>query len=396
MKFIIGTASSNMEFEEDLRLIKSSLLYADEIELIGMAEYAIFNYLPKCLTSANDFEVIINNLISLLKSFETDKTIKLVTQLEYVQEKIRPLLPSLKKKKFRTKNEIIAQQKFRTFENDFMGQLNEIYQQLTSNPGIKTIQSLVDNGIINIYDYSYNGFSIEELTGGYFANLLETIKHRKAYPLFDNVSANVISNVTDAKILDFSKMDKEMIRHAGVAHNILSTLPTLESASVDEILDFKRSMRVPLDNFRIAIYKFTEKINSMPWDDDFCYECIKLYDTEVIPRINELNELSSETSVLKNFGKRVLHDEEERKKLAFFGTGLVATITTSSNIFDVFSALEIFLMAGVKVGLTTTGIKAFLKTIDVLRQSIEEVQKEKKEIKGNTMYYYYKAKQKFC
>lgn len=396
MKFIIGTASSNMEFEEDLCLIKSSLLYADEIELIGMAEYAIFNYLPKCLTSANDFEVIINNLISLLKSFETDKTIKLVTQLEYVQEKIRPLLPSLKKKKFRTKNEIIAQQKFRTFENDFMGQLNEIYQQLTSNPGIETIQSLVDNGIINIYDYSYNGFSIEELTGGYFANLLETIKHRKAYPLFDNVSANVISNVTDAKILDFSKMDKEMIRHAGVAHNILSTLPTLESASVDEILDFKRSMRVPLDNFRIAIYKFTEKINSMPWDDDFCYECIKLYDTEVIPRINELNELSSETSVLKNFGKRVLHDEEERKKLAFFGTGLVATITTSSNIFDVFSALEIFLRAGAKVGLTTTGIKAFLKTIDVLRQSIEEVQKEKKEIKGNTMYYYYKAKQKFC
>jgi hypothetical protein len=31
MKFIIGTASSNMEFVEDLKLIKSSLLYADEI-----------------------------------------------------------------------------------------------------------------------------------------------------------------------------------------------------------------------------------------------------------------------------------------------------------------------------------------------------------------------------
>ena len=49
MKFSIGTASSNMEFEESLKLIKSSLLYADEIELIGMAEYAVFNYLPKCL-----------------------------------------------------------------------------------------------------------------------------------------------------------------------------------------------------------------------------------------------------------------------------------------------------------------------------------------------------------
>ena len=49
MKFTIGTASSSMNFEEDLKLIKSSLLYADSIELIGMAEYAIYNYLPRCI-----------------------------------------------------------------------------------------------------------------------------------------------------------------------------------------------------------------------------------------------------------------------------------------------------------------------------------------------------------
>ena len=60
MKFTIGTASSNMEFKEDLKLIKSSLLYADEIELIGMAEYAVFNYLPKCLSEANEINEIIN------------------------------------------------------------------------------------------------------------------------------------------------------------------------------------------------------------------------------------------------------------------------------------------------------------------------------------------------
>ena len=50
MKFSIGTASSSLEFEEDMRLIKSSLLYADEIELIGMAEYAVFTYFPRCIT----------------------------------------------------------------------------------------------------------------------------------------------------------------------------------------------------------------------------------------------------------------------------------------------------------------------------------------------------------
>ena len=70
MKFTIGTASSNMEFEEDYKLIKSALLYADEIELIGMAEYAIYNYLPKCFSNANDIEKILTCFIPFLNAFD--------------------------------------------------------------------------------------------------------------------------------------------------------------------------------------------------------------------------------------------------------------------------------------------------------------------------------------
>lgn len=38
VRFIIGTASGNLDFKEDVQLIKSSILYADEIQLIGIAE----------------------------------------------------------------------------------------------------------------------------------------------------------------------------------------------------------------------------------------------------------------------------------------------------------------------------------------------------------------------
>ena len=54
MKFTIGTASSNMNFEEELKLINSSLLYADTIELIGMAEYAIYNYIGVMIGSGQN------------------------------------------------------------------------------------------------------------------------------------------------------------------------------------------------------------------------------------------------------------------------------------------------------------------------------------------------------
>lgn len=49
MKFSIGTVSNFQEYENTLRLIKSSLLYADEIELIGLTEYAVFKYLPSIM-----------------------------------------------------------------------------------------------------------------------------------------------------------------------------------------------------------------------------------------------------------------------------------------------------------------------------------------------------------
>lgn len=63
----------------------------------------------------------------------------------------------------------------------------------------------------------------------------------------------------------------------------------------------------------------------MPWDDNFKYECSKLYNTVVIPKVNEINALSSETSVLKNFGAKVFADEDERRKLGYVGVGLTTT-----------------------------------------------------------------------
>jgi hypothetical protein len=395
MKFTIGTASSNMNFEEDLKLIKSSLLYADSIELIGMAEYAIFNYLPRCFDDSKNLDNMLKSFIPFLKAFDSAETKLLVEQLNNASDSLAPYMPYMRKKKKRNKQEILAQIQFQKAEKQLATMVEKAKIELLDSNGIKEIQGLRDRNIISIYDYSYNGFSIDELTGGYFANLLGTIKQGGSYPLFDSISSDVLSSVVNTKILDFSKTDKEVIRHAGVANNILSTLPTLEKASIDEILDFKKSLKEPLDNFRLAIYKFSEQITSMPWDDDFKYECIKIYDTEVVPKVNEINALSSETSVLKNFGSKVLSDEDERRKMGYVGAGLITTITTGSNIADALGILENFIHMGAKVGLTAAGVTAFLKTADILKQAHVDVKNKKIEMEGNVMYYYYKAAKKF-
>lgn len=109
------------------------------------------------------------------------------------------------------------------------------------------------------------------------------------------------------------------------------------------------------------------------------------------PKVEELNELSSQTSVLKNMGRRVLADEEFRKKASWVTGGLVTTITTSSNMMG---ALDVFKNWIVGLSLFVVApnvVSAFLKTLNVRAEAKEEVKSIEKDITSNTMYYYYCA-----
>ena len=81
MKFTIGTVSGYLEFTEDINLIKSSLLYADEIEMIGMLEYAVFKYLPNRVNDAKSLEELMTNWVPFLESVEVPGRTEILTQI---------------------------------------------------------------------------------------------------------------------------------------------------------------------------------------------------------------------------------------------------------------------------------------------------------------------------
>ena len=393
MKFTIGTVSNSIDFSEDLHLIKSSLLYADEIELIGMVEYAILCYLPTKIQGAKDIFSLIEGIRPLLKAIDNQETREIETQIESLLLQIEPYKKIFTKKRHRNKLEITAQLKMKQEMNRMMPVLEDQLLSVLSSDGANQLLSLANDGIISIHDYKYRDFDQSILAGGYFGTLLRTMQDDTAFPLFDKISNNAVSSFVDSNIIRMSAINKEILRHAGVATNILMTLPTSEKASFDEILDFKKDMQGPLVNFRKAIYGFSEKIQSLPWDNDFQYECLKIYETEVTPRIEELNQLSSETSVLKNFGKTVLADETFRKEMGFLAGGLATTITTNSNIVGTLNLLSIILNIGSKIGVTGAAVTSGLRMADFLVKAKEEAKKSINGMNENVMYYYYKAKE---
>ena len=391
MKFTIGTVSNSLDLAEDLKLIKSSILYADEIELIGMAEYALYKYLPNHVFNAQDLNALIPALRTFLQSLEPDGNEELLQQLNYIDSQLKVYAPLLEKKKHRSQQEIFAQMEIKKVEKQCREQLEIGLQQLLIYPGTQEIKNLLERNIISVYDYGFDSCNVNELCGGYFANLMNAMYNGVAYPLFDKMSSELIDSVIKTRLLDIGRLDEKVLRHAGIASEILMTLPTLEAASVDELLSLKQENQIPLTNFRKAIYDFSDQIQALPWDTNFQYDCLQLYNTQVIPRVQEINEVLTQTSVLKNLGSRVLADEELRKKAGYTVAGLTTAITTSTDLFGVFNSIKNFIFVAGVAAISKEAVTGFLKIADLYNKTRTEATKEKDDAKKNVMYYYYLA-----
>ena len=391
MKFTIGTVSNSLDFAEDMNLIKSSILYADDIELIGMAEYAIYKYLPRQLNASKDLESLFKNFIPLLQSVGTEESRQALQQIDFATQQIKILAPYLQKKKHRDKKEILTKIRFNQLERQAKEQLESHIDRLASGQGTKELSDLVARKIVSVYDYGFNGFDTNELAGGYFANLMSVMKNSLAYPLFDKASTEAIRGVAQSKLLDIGNTNPEVLRHAGIASNILMTLPTLKGASVDELLALKKEYSKPLIQFRSAIYGFSEQIKSLPWDDDFQYDCLKLYNTQVAPSVAEINEVLMDTSVLKNLGKQILTDEEIRKQSGYVIGGLATAVTTTSSMVDAMGAIKTLIMGLSMIVVSKEAFAGFMKVASMAVKANDTVKEKREKATSNSMYYYYLA-----
>ena len=391
MKFTIGTISNSLDLQDDIKLIKSSILYTDEIELIGLVEYALYKYLPCTVFGGEELDVLIPAIRSFLQSIEIKNQDELLKNLQSAELMLQQYAPFLKKKKHRNRQEILAQMTLRKFEKECKEQLETGMQQILSTSESRALRDWIDRGIISVYDYGFKDFNINKLAGGYFANLMNAMYNGTAYPLFDKQSGDLIQSVVKTNLLDIGNLDERVLRYAGVASGILMTLPTLENATVDELLNLKKENIVSLNNFRSAMYQFSDEIKSLPWDVNFQYDCIQLYNKEVVPQIQEINEVMTQTSVLKNLGSQVLADEECRKKVGYIAGGITAAITTSTNIFSAFTAIQEFILIAGLAAVSKETVTGFLKIADLYNKAQAETKESKEKAEKNVMYYYYLA-----
>ena len=339
--------SKELNINEEIKLIKASLLYADKVLLISIIPimFCSIPYWIKQFSKDREMqqkmESIKSDMVSeALRVAKEKKELKSDEIQEYLKDK-NINLESLLKEEF---NRSLSR-----LSNIFLSAINEV----TSKIGINKLDPAIKSGLLDIYTIGKS--KIPE----------------KTYPLLDENALNLAkTNIKEGK-LNIPDVDSEKIKQIGFVFDIFKRLPNFENATIEEILDIRKVLDKPLIRFRSAIIKMSDCIRYKPWDEGFYYDIEKLFYHRIEPAILEIEEECKSNKYLTKL-LNVVAKRPWEIPAGGIGGAIISKLAEVSNI-------------------STTAIGMVVGAGAVAYQALNEWKEKTKEIETNQMFLYYKT-----
>ncbi|SOC13480.1 hypothetical protein SAMN05880501_107199 [Ureibacillus xyleni] len=359
-QMIIGSTPKGIELKQELHLVKIGLLYADNVTLCspGATMFSSINEL-KNLTVMQKMMVFLPYIFT--REPELKKYEDVLNLYFYLMDSNRTTRRTLEKK--------FGIKKIREIESSGK-EIQSIIETMLIESGFPELERAFNSG--NVILKTFDNLTISEaMMKEYTEFLFDSVREGVHYPLFDELSGNIVSQM----IKENERLDLQMNKgsQAKLAQDLFERLPLFEKASVGEILDIRNELDRPLRQFRLAIMEFTNEVKNAWWDKDFLFEAEKVFYKKVEPAVLEIEEQVESVSFLKE-----LNNNMSMVKVgggAFTGyllDGMAASTNLNASIIGALIA------GGASV------VDAIQKTKD-----------QQREIKNNQMYFYYRLRKGF-
>lgn len=367
--FTVAVIPKTTDFNRELRYAKSAILYADTVNIVSPT-VEFYSKITQTMPKADEETAlkIAQMVIPLYKEGQAETYIKFKNGLDQMNAFI-------KDKNYRSRP--LAQRlEMKHRLQEFMKELMKIMQDFFGEAQCKDLEKLMSLKGINLHKFNYSIGDTEKIIKEYLDTLEQATQN--SYTLFDEDSKEYIKLAMKEKLISLSEFDQERAKHAGVSDKLISTLPTFDFASIDEILDIKKELQPSIIRFRSKMLQYSEQIKDAPWDKNFEGECTQLYIKEVAPALLEIEELTKEAGFLRNLGRSLIADE------TFFRCAGSLTINiAAAGVVSAFSdAVRTDIAMGAAGGMwaTSKALSAYQN-----KKIIEQ------EINKKEMVFYYKA-----
>jgi len=341
--------SKELNINEEIRLIKASLLYADKVLLISFIPI-IFYSIPYWIEQfRKDKEM--QQKMGNIKSDIVEELLHIAKENKELKSKLDEIQDYLKDKNtdFESLFEEEINKSLSRLSNAFYSAMNEV----TSKIGINKLDPAIKSGLLDIYTIGKSRIPEE------------------TYPLLDENALKLAkANIKEGK-LSIPDVDSEKIKQIGFVFDIFQRLPNFDNATIDEILDIRKTLDKPLIRFRSAIIEMSDYIRYKPWDEGFYYDVEKLFYHRIEPAVLEIEEECNSNKYLTKL-LNIVAKRPWEIPAGGIGGAIISKLAEVSNI----SATAIGMVVG-------AGAVAY--------RSLNEWKEKTKGIETNQMFFYYKT-----
>lgn len=209
----------------------------------------------------------------------------------------------------------------------------------------------------------------DDLVTAFLACVVEMLSEGRSFPLLDAESSGLVRALEQVVALEVSSDSIRRGREVTSAASFMGFLPYFPELPMDEVLDLRRVLRVPLVRFRGAITNLSRDFECRPTDEEFDAEVEDAWRRDVAPTLADIRESLAEHGLLKETASVVLGDP---RRLVAEAGGVFAAAHAP------FASLSTLLTAGLTAGIPVA---------DILGRALRVVLEARRESRSNTFYF---------
>ncbi|OFJ57581.1 hypothetical protein HMPREF2857_09935 [Corynebacterium sp. HMSC076C10] len=389
LTIIAGVGSlggSPSEVSDDLRLIRSGLLYADHISVLSLGTTLLHQFLR-----LNDLDDTMLIAFFFNQMFEAGAlSAEQMEQFERVfdvLEQIESQKESVNRKTWRKGPQFAEQRKVWNQLHPILREMTEgvrrNFNDMWKSAGGEEIDAAEKAGILTFDDEwtneLYQLFESDNLkTKAEF--LAKSLNTSGSAILMDPMMHDLYKAMHNEGHLNIPKFRKDNIRTTKLGTQMTISLPNLSEAPVPVILDVRNQIEPRLHQYRQSVKSLNTKLHEEIFSENLDEEIEQLWFDDVLPHVQEL-EMAVYDSRLGAVKDGVIAASKGAAGLAANG----ALMFTVANIEQLTSSP---LMQGASLlGSAVAGLPLTKKGMDSGIKSFQERQNRKKEAKKDGLFY---------
>lgn len=326
---------TGLTLENDVKLIRSGILYADRIKLISPSA-ALFAELEDVSASGEDA------LIDLVSQLDNDVYRAVGARaLTPEQREILPwaldlarMSPSQVRRKWGNKPatpQVLAwAMRFKKVLASSTVKFEEASKKITKGADVSQLKPAIDAGVLDISGsadlknlLSATATKSGRRKGSLLHEWLLTIRTHLRDPsvhvLCDETIRKIVKDLIDQGMESPGQLAMKNAAEAALGGGLIARLPALPSAPIDELLDLRADLSGPRVRFRAAVSRLEEKFQNQAFDEEFAAEVQSIWTTDVAPALAEIEEEFKDHTLVREVGR---HLRQDVQKLVAKGAGI--------------------------------------------------------------------------